>query len=95
MSETPDMEVDNQVTRQILMALLQSLPEPGAGVITGFQVRQGWADALHIDLIHAPDHLTGRFLSPAELKVIRETVSAALRPQRHSIRVVEDRVRVP
>jgi hypothetical protein len=63
-------------------------------VITGFPVRHGWADALHVDVFHSSDSRTGRSLGPGELAVIREAISRALRPQRHSIRVLVEAGRV-
>lgn len=72
-----------EVSKAVLEAMVRAHPDDGA--ILGLSMREGWADACHID-IHT-QHLPGtsREREQRSASEMREAILAALAPRRASI----------
>ncbi|MGP0031507.1 MAG: hypothetical protein ACLPVF_13495 [Acidimicrobiales bacterium] len=77
--------IDNQLAKNLLIALAQSLPDEGPSPLSGVHMQRGWGDVvnvrLHTTVAPTPD---GRVIG-VELS---QAVSRALQGQRHAVDIV-------
>jgi hypothetical protein len=75
------------LSKQILQALVDALPEEGPNnLMSRIELRRGWGDAINIDIYPGPDPAAQRGNRQLEQR-FRASVDQALGAQRHSLQV--------
>jgi hypothetical protein len=73
------------MTKRVLSAIAQVLPDDGRDYLTKVDIRRGWGDVLNVQLHTAmPCSEVGRELG----EKLRDAVGEALRDERHVVEIV-------
>jgi hypothetical protein len=81
--------VAHEVSKRVLLAIVDAFPEPGTGVITGIEITQGSGGDVRVDIRHVSQQRVAPCDEPAQLNSLRSAVSDALLPWRHTVRTIE------
>jgi hypothetical protein len=73
------------VTKSVLSAIAQVLPDDGHNYLTKLDIRRGWGDVLHVRLhTTVPPSAAGREFGDR----LRDAIGQALGDERHSVVIV-------
>jgi hypothetical protein len=81
--------VAHEVSKRVLLAIVDAFPEPETDVITGIEITQGCGGDVRVDIRHISQQRADTSDEPRQLSSLRSAVSDALQPWRHTVRTIE------
>jgi hypothetical protein len=72
------------MTKRVLSAIVQALPDDGHNYLTKVDIRRGWGDVLNVQLHTTMPPTAGRELG----EKLRDAINEALRDERHFVEIV-------